>query len=53
MFRITQKPSGVLTFTTNGVTHLEILERFYEVREKEYKEAYSKGLRDAGKKESK
>lgn len=36
------KPSGILTFTTNGVTHLEIERRYGKALE----DAYRKGLRE-------
>lgn len=36
------KPNGILTFTTNGVTHLEIERRYGKALE----DAYRKGLRE-------
>jgi hypothetical protein len=37
-------PNGILTYTTNGVSHLQLLNDYYRALDKAFKAGYRKGL---------
>lgn len=40
-----RSPNGIQTFTTNGVAHLDILQREYDAREKLFNAGVKEGRR--------